>query len=301
MAKNIPGGSGVTRGLPPALTGGGSGDAVDDAWYEEYSFDFTAQSSGAIAHNAEIGLGTRNADGATVTWTAEEDDTGDSNDAIGTLEWVSGSGLKITPAAGTNTWNEGLDSPCLTVALSSCIPNLTNRDVICVQVFTEEPVTIAANHDGYGVALYKPAADLAAVEKWLYYRNYYNSGARLWQVSGQPASAGAQNDSGGVAAVPRSFELVLYFSGGIGVCAHSTSTSTTVAPLATITSDRAVAQAGGGTPGTNGTFSEPSWGLDPSNLRLALMSFKVESGTTFYNYFSSVRILRLGGRDGGAN
>ena len=33
---------------------------------------------------------------------------------------------------------------------------------------------------------------------------------------------------------------------------------------------------------------------------MALVGFKVESGTSFYNYFSSVRILRLGGQNGGA-
>ena len=51
---------------------------------------------------------------------------------------------------------------------------------------------------------------------------------------------------------------------------------------------------------STGTFSEPTMAIDPSDWRLALASFKVSSGTAFYNYFSSVRILRLGGRDGGA-
>jgi len=272
-----------------------------DDWYEEYSVDFTTQSSAAIAHNETFSLGTRNADGATATWTAEEDDTGDTDDAIGTLEWVAGSGLKVTPATGTNTWNEGLDSPCLTVALTDCIPNLTSQDVICVQAFTEEPVTIAANHDGYGIVLYDPAADLASVSKWIYYRNYYSSGQRLWQVSGNPNVGAGTNDAGGVATVPRSFEIVVYLTGGNAIGAHSTSTATSAVPLATISTNRAWAQASGDPMTTTGTFSEPTMAIDPDDWRLALMSFKVASGTSFYNYFSSVRILRLGGLGGGAD
>jgi len=272
-----------------------------DDWYEEYSVDFTTQSSASIAHNETFSLGTRNADGATATWTAEEDDTDDTDDAIGTLEWVAGSGLKVTPATGTNTWNEGLDSPCLTVALTDCIPNLTSKDVICVQVFTEEPVTPAANHDGYGIVLYDPAADLAAVRKWIYYRNYYHAGGqRFWQVSGDSSSGTGRNDAGGLATVPRSFEIVVYLTGGNAICAHSTSTATSAVPLGTISTDRAWVQASGDPMSSTGTFSEPTMAVDPADWRLALVSFKVTSGTAFYNYFSSVRILRLGGQNGGA-
>ena len=273
---------------------------MDDAWYVEYEFDFTTQSSGSIADNAVIELGARNADGQAVNWTAEEDDDDDPAAAIGTLEWVSGSGLKITPAAGTNTWSAGLDSPCLTVALTDCIPNLTSQDVICVQVFTEEPVTIAANHDGYGVVLYEPASNLAAVSKWVYYRNYYNNNTRLWQVAGEDANPASATTSGAVATVPRSFEIVVYLTGGNAICAHSTSTATSAVPLETISTDRAWVQASGDPMTSTGTFSEPTMAIDPSDWRLALASFKVSSGTAFYNYFSSVRILRLGGRDGGA-
>ena len=297
---NHPGTGFGDRTHPPSLAGGGA-DAVDAAWYEEYTVDFTTQSSAAIAHNQAFSLGAQTGDGSAATWTAEEDDTGDTNDAIGTLDWVSGSGLKVTPAAGTNLWSAGLDTPCLTVALSDCIPNLTKRDVICVQAFTEEPVTIAANHDGYGVALYDSASDLAAVNQWVYYRNYYNSGQRLWQVSGRPAYGAGENDAGGVASVPRSFEIVLYLTGGNAVCAHSTSTDTSAAPLDTISTNRAFVQIQGTYPSTTGTFVEPALGIPVSDLRLALVAFKVSSGTSFYNYFSSVRILRLGGRDGGAD
>jgi hypothetical protein len=273
-----------------------------DDWYEEYSVDFTTQSSAAIAHNDEIDLGTRNADGATVTWTAEEDDTGDTDDAIGTLEWVNGSGLKITPGTGTNTWNEGLDSPCLNVALADCIPNLTSRDVICVQAFTDEPVTPAAQYDGYAVVLYQPGADLKAVSKWLNYRTYYSSvNTRAWQVSGHPTQQSVTTYSGALSeSKPRSMELVLYFTGGNAICAHSTSTDTSAVPLVDINSQRCWVQAGAVTVNTYGQSTEPAWGLKPSELRLALAAFKVSSGTAFYNYFSSVRILRLGGQNGGA-
>ena len=273
----------------------------DADWYVEYTVDFTTQSSAAIAHNETFSLGAQTGDGSAATWTAEEDDSGDSNDSLGTLDWVAGSGLKVTPATGTNTWNQGLDSPCLTVALSDCIPNLTSRDVICVQAFTAEPVTLAANHDGYGIVLYDPAADLASVSKWLYYRNYYNNGARLWQVSGAPQQAAYDTDAGGVSSVPRSFEIVVYLTGGNAICAHSTSTATSAVPLETISTDRAWVQASGDPMSPYGTFSEPTMAIDPSDLRLALMSFKVNSGTSFYNYFSSIRVLRLGGLGGGAD
>jgi len=273
----------------------------DADWYVEYTVDFTTQSSAAIAHNETFSLGAQTGDGSAATWTAEEDDTGDTDDAIGTLEWVAGSGLKVTPATGTNTWNQGLDSPCLTVALSDCIPNLTSQDVICVQAFTAEPVTLAANHDGYGIVLYDPAADLASVSKWIYYRNYYTNGARYWQVSGNPTNAAGTNDAGGVATVPRSFEIVAYLTGGSAICAHSTSTDTSAVPLNTISTDRAWVEAADNPLSSWGTFSEPTMAIDPDDWRLALMSFKVASGTSFYNYFSSVRILRLGGLGGGAD
>jgi hypothetical protein len=289
----------VTRSHPTDDSGsGGGGGSSDPAWYEEYSFDFTTQASGSITHNDTIDLGTRAADGATVTWTAEEDATNDVDDALGTLEWVSGSGLRVTPATGvaTNT-HSSIDTPCLTVALSDCIPNLTNRDAICVQVFLDEPVTMAANHDGYGVILYKPEPTLGAVTEWLQYRTYFDWNNRLWQVSGDAAAKSVQSSA--ILPTPSSLEIVLYSTGGIGVCAHSTSTDVTASPLQTIADDRAIVQFGGGTPPNSGAWAE-SW-VDPATLRLALVCFKESgSGTAFYTDFSSVRILRLGGHAGGA-
>jgi len=291
----------VTRSHPTDDSGsGGGGGSSDPAWYEEYSFDFTTQDPGPITHNAPLTLGSRNADGAAVVWTAEEDDSGDTDNAIGELEWVSGSGLKAKPATGTDVWNK-LDTPCLNVALSDCIPNLTNRDVICVQVFTEEPIAIGSGTEGYGLELYKAAADLDSVNRWLAYRTYSSGVDRKYQVSGHPTQTANDTIIGGiVSAVPRSFEVVFYPSGGIGVCANSASTDTAAVPMASITDNRAVVQAGTSAVNGYGVFGEPAWGLDVSDLRLALSSFSVTGDGTFYNYFSSVRILRLGGHAGGA-
>lgn len=294
MAKIFPGGDSVSRDWPPALVGGV--DAIDPAWHEEYFVDFTAQSTGAIAHNATVTI-----DG--VGWLAEEDNSGDTNDDIGTLEWVNGQGLKATPISSTSNSNmhDSIDAPCLSVKLDDCIPNFTNRDVICVQVFTAEPVTIAAQHDGYGIAIYEPQADLTSVTKWVYMRNYFVNGpVRQWRISGQGSGAGTQAaDSGGVSSVPRMIEIVLY-PGQHAICSTSTSTSVTQKPLAS-TSNRGWCRADQSVINEHGSFSEPSWKLASNSMRLGLVSYKYNSGTSFYNYFQKVRVLRLGGKDGGSD
>lgn len=294
MAKIFPGGTSVSRNWPPALVGGV--DAIDPAWHEEYFVDFTTQADGAIAHNATVMI-----DG--VGWLAEEDNVGDTNDDIGTLEWVNGQGLKATPISHSSDSNmhDSIDAPCLSVKLDDCIPNFTNRDVICVQVFTAEPVTIAAQYDGYGIAIYEPQADLTSVTKWVYIRNYFVNGpVRQWRVSGQGSGAGTQAaDSGGVAAVPRMIEIVLY-PGQHAICSTSTSSSVTQKPLAS-TSNRGWCRADQSVLNEHGSFSEPSWKLASNSMRLGLVSYKHSSGTSFYNYFQKVRILRLGGKDGGSD
>jgi hypothetical protein len=237
-----------------------------------------------------------------VGWLAEEDNSGDTNDDIGTLEWVNGQGLKATPISSTSNSNmhDSIDAPCLSVKLDDCIPNFTNRDVICVQVFTAEPVTIAANHDGYGIAIYEPQSDLGSVTNWVYMRNYFVSGpTRQWRVSGKGGSGTQAADSGGVASVPRMIEIVLY-PGDHAVTSTSTSTSVTQKPLAS-TSNRGWCRADTSVLNDHGSFSEPSWKLASNAMRLGLVSYKYNSGTSFYNYFQKVRILRLGGKDGGAD
>jgi hypothetical protein len=289
----------VTRTWPPPK---GTGDSIDAAWYEEYFVDFTTQSSAAIAHNATFQLGTRADGGTAPTWLAEEDNSGDDNDDIGTLEWVSGQGLKATPIKSTSDSNvhDSIDAPCFSVALADCVPNLTNRDVLCVQVYTGEPVTIALNHDGYGLVLYEGnQTNLGSVVNWVYMRNYYTDGARKWRVSGRYGVGTEASDSGGVSAVPGVIEIVLY-PGDHAVTSTSTSTSD-IAPLSS-TSNRGWCRA---EPVLNefGSFSEPSWKLTKtaSGARIGLVSYKHNSNTSFYNYFKKVRILRLAGRAGGAD
>jgi len=298
---NHPGTGFGTRGHPPSLSAGG--DAVDDAWHLEYTVDFTKQSAGAIAHDASIALGAQTGDGSTANWLAEEDDAaGDDNDEIGTIEWASSSnGLKITPLGTSTNIHSSLNAPCFSVALTDCIPNFTNRDVICVQVFTAEPVTPAAAYDGYGIVLYEPGAILDDVTQWVYYRMFYNGGARRWRVAGVAGGGTEVSDAGGLGTVPRSMELVLYMTGGHAVAAHSTSTNTNAVPLDTIAVDPAVVCTSV-VAGTNGSFSEPSWKLVPATLRLGLSTFNDSSATDpFYNYFTSVNIYRLAGRAGGAD
>ena len=289
----------VTRTWPPPK---GTGDSIDAAWYEEYFVDFTTQSGAALSHNDTPELGG-------VNWLVEEDDSGDTEGDLGSIEWVSGQGLKITPkGAGvepdTNV-HSAINAPCFSVAIKDCVPNLTNHDVICIQVFTDEPVTPAANHDGYGIVVYDPASDLNAVRKWICYRNFITVSNRVGRVSGRDGKGREQNDSGGLGTVPRSFEIVLYTTGNGAVCAHSTSTSVSATPLSTIATDRAYVT--GELPSGFGTFdgtfstSSPTFHIDKSDMRLGLTSYKVSSSTSFFNYFQKVRILRLAGRAGGAD
>tara|TARA_R110002012_G_scaffold51203_2_gene132558 strand:- start:4 stop:882 length:879 start_codon:yes stop_codon:yes gene_type:complete len=285
----------VTRRWPPPA---GTSEDVD-VWQEEYFVDFTTQSSGAIAHNATTNLGTRFDGGSAPAWLAEEDNSGDDNDDIGTLEWVSGQGLKATPIqdASNSNLHDSIDAPCLSVELDECMPTLTNRDVICVQVFVGEPVTIAADHDGYGIVLYKPASDLTSVVDFVYMRNYHASSTRKWRVAGK-GGAGTQADAaGGISEVPAMIEIVLY-PGGHAVCSTSASSSVTQKPLSS-TLNRGWCRSDPAQLNAHGSFSEPSWTLDKSTMRLGLVSYKHASGTSFYTYFKKVRILRLAGKDGG--
>jgi hypothetical protein len=294
---NHPGTGFGTRGHPPSLSAGG--DAIDDAWYEEYFVDFTTRGDASITHNTQVALGTQTGTSTTANWLPEEDNLGDDNNEIGTLEWEEGEGLKITPVGSGSHSNvhASIDAPCLSVALTDCIPNLTQNDVICVQAFCTEPVPINANFDGYGIVIYKPETNLGSVEEFVVFRNYYKDGDREWATLGKAGSNTPQAESG-VGTVPRMIEMVFQFNGGHAVCATSISTSITQTPLAA-TSNRGhvhsetLIVAGG-------SFS-PTWYLTAAAARLGIYAYKVSSATSFFMNFSAVRILRLGGRAGGAD
>jgi len=288
MAKNLPGGSSVTRDFPASLAGGGGGAAAV-AWTEEVNADFTSLSTQQFAHDDTFTLGG-------VTWLVEESDGGATR---GVVEAVSGSGIKITPEGnGSNIFNN-LNLPLVSTSLADACPSFSDQDIVCVQLFFNEAVTPVANFDGHGGIIYKPAAngELDDVDAWFVYDNFYKDSGRKWKI-GSRAGQGTEtsNDAG---AAPTTIEMIYSFWANYGTGAHSASTSIAPAPFATNLDLGYCITYTSSAVGLAGTFTEPTRTIPSATARCGYGAFKVTSGTSFHVFLKRIRILRAAGDAGG--
>ena len=286
MAKAFPGGASSARAFPPPLSGGAS---VEVAWTEEVVADFTSLATQQFDHDDTFSLGG-------VTWLVEAHD---GSGTRGVVEAVSGSGIKITPAAsGTNVYDK-LNLPLVSTSLSDACPSISDQDLICVQLFFNEAVTPAANYDGHGAVIYKPAAngELDDVTEWLVYDNFFKDSGRKWKIGSRSTNGSETSNDGGSA--PTTIEMIYSFWANYGTGAHSSSTDVAPAPFATNLHTGYCITYTSSLVALSGTFTEPTRKIDASTARCGYGAFKVSSGTSFHIFLKRIRILRAAGKAGG--
>ena len=271
------------------IEGGGGGSAAPAiAWKEEVNADFTSLSTQSFAHDDTFTLGG-------VTWLVEESDGGATR---GIIEAVSGSGIKITPTgSGSNIYTQ-LNLPLVSTSLSNACASLSDKDLICVQIFLDQDVTPAADFDGFGGVIYepKPSGELDDVTGWFVYDKFHKWGTQTWKI-GSGSSQGAEAIEAGSA--PTTIEMIYSFWSNYGTGGHSASASLSPAPFATTSNLGHVTTYTSSAIGRNGTYTAPTRTLTAADARAGFGAFKVGSSTSFHVYLKRIRILRAAGDAGG--
>ena len=271
------------------IEGGGGGSAAPAiAWKEEVNADFTSLSTQSFAHDDTFTLGG-------VTWLVEEHD---GTDTRGIVEAVSGSGIKITPTGtGSDVYGQ-LNLPLVSTALASACASLSDKDLICVQLFFDQAVTPAANFDGFGGVIYEPTAsgELDDVTGWLVYDKFHKHGNQTWKIGSGPTQGTEVIDGG---AAPTTIEMVYSFWSDSGTGAHSASASASPDPYATALDLGHCVTYTSSSITRAGTFTAPTRTITAAAARCGFGAFKVSSSTSFHVYLKSIRILRAAGDAGG--
>ena len=139
MAKNLPGGSSVTRAFPASLSGGG---AVDTSkWTVEYEVDFTAQGTHDFSGGATKSI-------SSVTWTP-------SNNGNAALFDLHSSGLRITSNANISPWFGSFNgAPLLSAKITDMMTSLSQDDTICLQLHMDSSPDVDQDYHSYGLGLW---------------------------------------------------------------------------------------------------------------------------------------------------
>ena len=277
MAKNLPGGSSVTRDFPASLAGGG---AVDTSkWTVEYEADFTSES-----HNFVSGAATKSIGG--VTWTAVNRTSSDAD----VFDLDGSTGLRINAKGAPNNnghWYGSQQSqPYLWATLDDMMSSLAIDDTLCLQLEMTTTADTLSQWQRYGLGLWKNDAPGG--------QHNFVVVSRFWD-GGKACNASIRNqtqDNGpSGASQPNFFEIVSY-PGGSQTLSCGAVGSSFPDPLATTTyrAYNAMNQAGPGSVGSN--LGLPSFNI-PFDKAAFVITCQVQGSSTALNSTAKrMRVLR---------
>ena len=248
-------------------------DQSTSSWEETYLADLTAQGT----HNF-LSTSTKNIEG--VTWTVE------SGANASTLA-LGASGLTITPTGGDWFQNTST-SPKIYALIKDLVPGLTKRDIVCVQLRTNEFV-VKFKWDAAGLAMYNAS-------------RLHVSAGRLGDGTSPTEQANSRllSWSGAhtnVDATPRDF-FELIWSGGFlygaignwpGSWPEPKNTAYiggVVTPMADICTQETTASQ---------VYFNQTHEFTVANMRAAMFSFKVSSPSSLSINFLGIRALKMTG------
>jgi len=252
---------------------------VEPDWTTRYEVDFAVAGAASSwdAHAAGNGA-SRNIEGVTF----EVRDVGNASQIL-----LDSDGLKITPTGGEMNWDgtTNLTGPRIYCRMSSSSALGVYNDIgfgqaIAVQCVVESSQDVAANFDGYGIALLDTTDAAPTILADRYYSSAGGAANRLVNLQGasyEDRVAGSQ----------MKFYEIVYANGAI-YCNASTSNEL-LAPM-TATGFR-----GAGSTLTDANVDPTSNPLDPRNSILFIYGFRDGSSTTsFTPTFKKFRVLTMG-------
>jgi hypothetical protein len=283
MARNIPGGSTVTRGFPASLTGG---PAVDTSkWTVEYEVDFTDLGT----HNF---LTTATKSIKSVTWTSVNRTSTDAD-----VFDLHATGLRINAKAnlggdannGGKWYDNSQSQPYIWATLDDMITStaLAEDDTLCLQLEMTTTSDVSKNYMRYGLGLWKDDAPGGA-DNFIVVSRFYADAA----YSAGIAKTRQDNLGGGsLPPQPNFFEIVSY-PGGSQVLSSGVISGDFPDPLATTAyrAYNAINHLGPGDSG--GSHGSPSWNI-PYDKAAFVITCQVQSADTALNSTSAkMRVLR---------
>ena len=247
-----------------------------DGWEEVHSIDFADYTSGGVMSDSD----TIDING--VTWTAD----GSSH---GSVEVSPSSGLLITAGANSDMYSSNFNIPRLYADVSDLVPDLSTRDVICMQWVQTYPEALpAASYEAAGAQFWNGAT--GASWRGMGVRQIYTGGTKWCPFKG---TNGELKVSIGASDEYNAFEVVYYFTGQTAICSSPGVDVTTLSPPLTMDSQRAW-----GTYVQNAVFTQTESTiagaeLSISNAKVMFYTMKVYSGNDFSGLTTKFRMFRL--------
>jgi hypothetical protein len=160
MARNSPGGSGVTRGFPAALSGGGG--AGDLKWQEAYSVDWSAEDAHDFTSDDTLEVGG-------VEWKAYNNSSADV--ATNGLRTDGSNGLCIWPDTDKKIWADDVSSPIISVKLAEAVGVKTtyamNKHAVCFQCVYTAAQDVDNQWDAIGAIMWNSLVGTSSGAKYI--------------------------------------------------------------------------------------------------------------------------------------
>ena len=247
-----------------------------DGWEETYSVDFgDYDSSGAMSDDDTINING-------VTWTA-------AGTGYGTIEVQPGVGLDIIAGHGSDMYGATINIPRLTADVSDMIPNLSARDIICMQWIQSYPDGIpAANYEGAGAQLWNGDAN-GGNWRGMGVRQIYTSGTKWCPFRGTTnelkVSIASDDEY-------NAFEVVWYFTGQAMITSSPDVEVTTLSDPLVMDEQRGYGAYALSSDALSETNNIAGPELTISNTKAMIYAMKVSSGNTFSGLYTKFRMFR---------
>tara|TARA_R110000824_G_scaffold172132_1_gene349908 strand:+ start:864 stop:1658 length:795 start_codon:yes stop_codon:yes gene_type:complete len=247
-----------------------------DGWEEVYSVDFADYTTGGVMSDSD----TIEING--VTWTAD-------GSGYGSVEVSPSSGLLITAGSNSDMYSSNFNIPRLYADVSDLVPDLSTRDVICMQWVQTYPEALpAASYEAAGAQFWNGAT--GGSWRGMGVRQIYTSGTRWCPFRGTnnelKVSIGATDEY-------NAFEVVWYFTGQAMICSSPDVDITALSAPLIMDSQRAYSNYLNSVAPTQTEANVAGAELSISNAKVMFYTMKVYSGNDFSGLTTKFRMFRL--------
>ena len=243
-------------------------------WEETYSIDFADyDSSGEMSDDDTISING-------VTWTADV--------VNGTIEVKPDHGLLIVAGSSSDMFGSTFAVPRFSADVSDLVPNLSTRDVVCMQWIQSYPEDIpTANYECAGAQFWNGST--GGGWRGMGVRQIYTGGTKWCPMRGTTSelkvSIGADDEY-------NAFEVVWYFTGQAGIISSPAVDVTTLSDPLVMNSQRAYSNYMGSVAPTATEASVAGVELTISNTKVMLYAMKVSSGNDFSGLTTKFRMFK---------
>ena len=243
-------------------------------WEETYSIDFADyDSDGNMSDDDTISING-------VTWTADV--------VNGTIEVKPDHGLLIVAGSSSDMFGGTFAVPHFSADVSDLVPNLSARDVVCMQWVQSYPEALpAANYEAAGSQFWNGST--GGGWRGMGLRMLYNGGQKWCPMRGTTnelkTSVAADDEY-------NAFEVVWYFTGQASVMSSPAVDVTTLSDPLVMNSQRAYSNYMGSVTPTATEASVAGAEITIANAKVMFYAMKVSSGNDFSGLTTKFRMFR---------